>query len=594
MNGYYSFVKKTAGTLAVLILCSCSDWLEIQPRDIVTEDNFWNEKSDIIQCVAGIYAAMQSDDFISRCIVWGEGRSENLYPSGSLAEGDYYEMMRENLLSTNAFTNWAKFYYVINQCNVIIEMAPVVSEQDPSYRLSDVLATQAEMTALRSLCYFYLIRTFDEVPFSREGIQSDDEVQYLSASSFDFILQEIIQDLESVRDNALVHYASGTDDGPGKKYWSNCNRITRTAIDALLADMCLWAGNYDKCIQYAEAVILQKQADYTEYYGSTLGSDGPSEVQGLFGLSVPLFSATASDPSAVDRKVFGVGNSFESIFELSFNNTSGSSNVASKAMATIYGSGSTSINNKGTGVLVVNSDIVGDLNNGTLKYFDHQYDVRFYNALEAEDDTYAMGYVRKGVALDYNLANVYASSRIIFNNSSSGAFVLSAELDRNWIFYRLTDVLLMEAEAYAMKAYDTKKTGRESEEYLPWLEKAFDLVYVVNKRSTINSSNYLRTTHSALTSPETAIQLVRSEREREFIFEGKRWFDLLRQARRDGTPALVRSLVTSKMSGGSDKGMFPSMDALFWPYNKQELKVNPYLKQKSIYASESSDEYEMN
>ena len=579
-----------------LTLCSCNDWLTIQPRDIVTEDNFWNEKADITQSVAGVYAAMQSDDFISRCIVWGEGRSDNLYPSGNLTGGDYYELMRENLLSTNGFTDWSKFYYVINQCNVIIEMAPIVSQRDPAYRASDVLATQAEMTALRSLCYFYLIRTFDEVPFTRTGVQAEDKVEYLPASSFDYILHEIITDLEAVKNNALVHYATTKNDGPGLTYWSNCNRITRTSINAMLADMYLWAGEYDKSIARAEDVITQKRSDYTEYYGQRtgMGNSGPQEVQGLYGRILPLYVATTSNPSAVDQAVFGQGNSFESIFELSFNYTSGSSYVASRALGTIYGTGNTDVNNNGSGTLVVNPTIVGDLATGSFAYFDHQYDARFYNALEAVDANYGEGYVRKCVAKNYNLMSSSSNTKIVFDNASSGAFSLSGNLDRNWIFYRLTDVALIEAEAYAMKAYEAMQAGEAADTYAEWLQKAFDLVYVVNKRSTTYASSYLRSTHSATTAPGPAIQLIRSEREREFIFEGKRWFDLLRQARRDGNPSIVRSLVTSKLSGAGSKGTFPSMDALYWPYNKNELKVNTFLKQKSIYASEASDEYEMN
>ena len=50
------------GALAALMgltFTSCSDFLNIKPRDIVTEDNFWNEKADIDQFVAGCYASIQ-------------------------------------------------------------------------------------------------------------------------------------------------------------------------------------------------------------------------------------------------------------------------------------------------------------------------------------------------------------------------------------------------------------------------------------------------------------------------------------------------------------------------------------------------------
>jgi hypothetical protein len=38
---------------------------------------------------------------------------------------------------------------------------------------------------------------------------------------------------------------------------------------------------------------------------------------------------------------------------------------------------------------------------------------------------------------------------------------------------------------------------------------------------------------------------------------------------------------------------FSNYDAIFWPYNKDELKVNTELKQKSFYSNEE-DSYDKN
>lgn len=593
MNTYYFNIKIYVAALACLLLASCSDWLTVTPRDMISEDNFWNEKADLEQYVTGIYVAMQQDDFIKRCIMWGEGRSDNLYPAGHLTSGDYYEVMRENLLSTNVYANWAQFYHVINQCNVVLKMAPMVSEKDPSFRASDVKAIQAEVTALRSLCYFYLIRAFDEVPFTRTAVMSDAEVEYLPAKSFKEVLNEIISDLEAVKADAVVYYASGSRDGVGKQYWSNVNRITKTAINAMLADMYLWKGDYDKSIAYAEEVIEQKRVDYTDNFSKKIGANDndPQLVQGLFGFEIPMYVASNANPNAISNALFGTENSYESIFELGFNNDGSNGYVESRAIGEMFGSGSTSCYNKGTGYLIVNPMIVSDVSTGSYKYFTHSYDVRYYTSFEALDADYNEGYMRKGVAKKFNLFATGSTQLAYYN--LGGVFELSAYLDRNWIFYRLSDMLFIEAEAYAMKAYERQQAGAELSEYSEWLKRAFDLVYVNNKRSTTLANNYLRTSDPALTNASQALTLILGEREREFIFEGKRWFDLLRQARRDGNTSIVKAWVMGKISGNTGD-LFPSMDALYWPYFKEELKVNPYLKQKAIYANEASDEFEMN
>lgn len=578
-------IIKNGAVLGLLsfALVGCGDFLDIEPRNIVTEDNFWNEKADVDQMVAGCYASMQSDEFIRRCIVWGEMRSENIYPGSRVQDNeDLYQILRENLLTTNSYCKWNIFYEVINKCNTIIRKAPEVSAKDPSYRMSDVQATIAEMTALRSLCYFYLIRAFDEVPFTRDAVTQEDEVQYLPASSFDYVLGEIIKDLEAVKPFALDHHASisNNSDGVGRMYNSNVNRITRPAINAMLTDMYLWQGNFDKAIECANAVLEAKRKDYDREYSrqTSLTYSAPQLLTAPHGLVVPLYQATQSNAANVAESIFGTGNSFESIFELSFNYSSVSPNyIQSSACGTLYGNYVTNGNN-GSGLLGVNPNIVSDVYNGTNAFFANSYDTRYYTSFQPVDDKYGEGFVRKFVSYSFSL-NPQANNNIQYNSSAASAFTGHADLDRNWIFYRLTDVMLLQAEAYLMKVTDD-----ESEANKELLEKAFDLIYLVNARSVTDRSKYLSANSADATNAGALKQMLRKERNAELMFEGKRFFDLVRYARFDGSSEIVRNTVTSKISSGGT-GLFPSMAYLFWPYAKEEVQVNPYLVQKSIYGA---------
>ena len=604
MRHLFIYIKSAAlAAVVALGAASCADFLEIEPRDIVTEDNFWNEKADIDQMVAGCYASMQSEDFINRCIVWGELRSDNIYP-GANVENDHYDLYQallENLLSTNQFTKWGSFYTVINKCNTIIRMAPVVSEKDPSYRESDVKATIAEMTALRSLCYFYLIRAFEDVPFYRESVQQEDEVKYLPASTFDYILKEIISDLENVKADAIARYPITNQDNIGRNYNSNCNRITRYGIDAMLCDMYLWSGEWDKAISAAEEILAAKAADFKEFYseqtGSTRNSNAPREMAPApYGRVAYLYENTRQEPSMSFDAIFGTGNSFESIFELSFNYTSSNKNyVTSTGLGRLYGSGNSDRDlgptNQGSGFLTVRPDIVSDLKQKTNAYFQHVYDLRYYNSIQPANNEFGEGTIRKGVAQRFNIQGNAGNADIPFINTESSNFTLDREFDRNWIIYRVTDVMLMEAEAYLQKATDeVNETNTEL------MHKAFDLIYLVNRRAISEENRKIATNAPALATRALMMTFLMQERNRELMFEGKRWFDLVRYARRDGKPDIVRANVpSSKTVGGSSANNgFPSMAHLFWPYNKDELKVNPNLSQKMIYKNEATEGIEMN
>lgn len=587
---YNSFQFGVITIAAMLALTSCGDFLEIKPRDQVTEDNFWNEKSDIDQMVAGVYLSMQSEGYINNCIVWGESRSENLYPADNLESSEYnlYQIMRENILPSNPYTKWVNFYDVINKANTIIAMAPVVSQRDPAFRESDVRAIIAEMTALRSLSYFYLIRTFDEVPFYRDAIQEEEDVKYLSATPFNDVLDSIITDLESVRGDAIVHFAAhDSRDDIGGLYYTTANRITRTAIDAMLAEMYLWQGNYNMSIQAADRVIEQKHADYEDEYSNStsMSTSIPQLITAPNGTQVELYQVTQANPSLVHNEIYGSnGNSFESIFELAYTYQGSGSYLENTAFGRLFGENKAKDSNQGAGFFVPKSEIISEMSAKSYNFWENQYDARFYNNIET-DSKYTEGKIRKGVAYDFDIQQL-SGSGLPYDNTRSSVYSISSYQNRNMIFYRLTDVMLLKAEALIMQV-----TEEESDANTELMKQAFDLVYLVNARSCTNRTSYLSTSRPYAKQRLLLRDLIRKERNRELMYEGKRWFDLIRYVKQEGSLDVVRSTVSSKVSSGASGGSFPSMDALFWPYNKDEVRVNPNLHQKSIYAKDDEDSY---
>ena len=87
-------------------------------------------------------------------------------------------------------------------------------------------------------------------------------------------------------------------------------------------------------------------------------------------------------------------------------------------------------------------------------------------------------------------------------------------------------------------------------------------------------------------------ELLFVERQREFLFEGKRWFDLVRMARRDGDNTRLISLASRKYieNVNAIKIKLADPNIIYYPYAKSELKVNPLLKQNPAYASTEESE----
>ena len=82
------------------------------------------------------------------------------------------------------------------------------------------------------------------------------------------------------------------------------------------------------------------------------------------------------------------------------------------------------------------------------------------------------------------------------------------------------------------------------------------------------------------------------ERQREFLFEGKRWFDLVRTARRDGDNSRLVNLCTRKYleNVNAIKIKLADPNIIYFPYAKSELKVNPLLRQNPAFTNGEDSE----
>ena len=305
---FHHIWSKAWVAILALAMTSCSDFLEVDPLNDITLEKFWNEKNDVDNVVNGCYSALQSQACISRLMCWGEFRSDNIQGGTNIDNNqDLSNILKENINASNGFTDWTCIYKVINDCNTVIYYAPTVAKKDPNYTQSELRATVAEMSALRDLCYFYLIRTFRNVPFTKEPYLDDTQKMDLPATPFNDVLDSLITDLESVKGNAVRKY-------PQTNRYSQRGRITQNAIYAMLSEMYLWKQDYNNAVAYADKVINAMTQDYQNELDKEGGSVSEDEqMQDGY----PLISdRLGSFYGMAFNEIFGDGNSRESIFEL--------------------------------------------------------------------------------------------------------------------------------------------------------------------------------------------------------------------------------------------------------------------------------------
>ena len=573
-----------------LSLSGCDDFLSLVPLNDVVLENFWTDKADVESVLLGVYSSLESSDCITRMGLWGEMRSDNMV-AASTASNDITQILKDNILETNSYTSWSCFYSAINRANTVLYYAPGVAEKDPNYTDAELKGHLAEAYTLRALAYFYLIRAYRDVPYITNPSKDDEEDFVVAATQFDVILDDLIKTLEDISVPGK-EWAVNRFKELGDK--TNNSRITRVAVWALLSDMYLWRAckempmenkklgvdesvameaciaDLDKCIENCEKVIARKVVDYKELKDKQ-GADCIVEYYNDIPLIMEAHGSTTTGTAY--NEIFGTGNSFESLFELVFMPYQ---STANSFVNDYYGSSSSN------GSLSAFSQLItGAKETSGNKYF-KKYDSRWLESMEeGSSSTRIVKYVRSRVSIDVTAM----TPQVDYGTRASNQ-------DANWIIYRLSDVVLMEAEAKVMKARlvasDTKDPAAET-----LLKEAFDYTDAVYRRA-VNINNNTSAQPLSYTdfsaSFTGAEEMVLLERRRELMFEGKRWFDLVRMCERDGNTKRLVSWVLLKHTENQSaiRIKLADMDAIYFPISKDELKINPLLKQNKAYIE---DEY---
>ena len=596
-----------------LVTSSCNDFLTIYPTDRIVGEDFWKTKSDVDQMVDGCYLSMLSGDIQTRAIIWGAFRSDELVKREDYNDLTLDNINAVNLLPTMGYCSWESFYKVINNCNIVLNHAADVMIEDPEFTEGDYQVVRAQMLALRSLCYFYLVRAFRDIPYMSHSVESDDEIEAVPQSSPAEVLQHCLDDLQEARNYIMK---SG---GYGQGDWRNWGYITTDAVDAIMADIYLWRGSmthdnadYGKVIELVDRVIEAKDAYYEKYNTEVVGS-GKKDLYHLY----------EGDDAQLMLFHYNYGNCRESILEWQYN---GINNANSVLEQMYYKTDMSAQHGRLMASKIFNSIETNANKEGSQKIFFSKNDYRYWNTVyDANNSEAEQLPIRKMVYAESSQTVVSTKSTAGLSKSSSRDF---DKFRQNWIVYRITDLMLMKAEALVAMSGDNDTDK---------LTEAFNLVQTVNQRSMDKSALKDTLKVSNFRTKDAMEMLVLTERERELCFEGKRWWDLMRYCYRGmegvdinrtmardlkpaGTEATqtqndslatqspeasptnnnwpklrkgLADMIIRKYKAGEGDAVSYKMDCepyLYWPIYENEIKVNNLLNQNPVWIQEKSTE----
>ena len=604
-------------------LTSCDDFLTITPSSSIVEEDFWQDRNDLNSAVFACYKRMVDNDMLSKYIYWGEVRSDNFERSSTIgATSETAQIMNANLLETYRGFAWTPMYNAINYCNKVLAHGPEVVANDESFSEGEWTPIRAEIITLRALCHFYLVRTFGEIPYITVDYNNDSQELKAPQSTQLEVLDNIIADLEEVKDLAMVDYGNTVD---------NKGRITRKAVYALLADVYLWrasykaGGNqpfskisvrssyagptsvedlvnrqetyttdanadYDMCIEYCDRIIDMAKQEKIDYANKNGLNPGGQEIEvensDLLENNDPNNNSIFARSYEAYYSIFGMGNSDEAIFELQVDGITYSNSMITDYFWNIKDSKVGSL----TGAKPLFENIEQSPNSANPASLYTKTDMRRWETLQFEkvgQTDFNIGkYINRMVTQKVGTTSLYLT-----DNSSTAIKVTStmrsnSNRDANFIVYRMSEIFLMKAEALVQRYKDEAENDKKMEEAFSYVREVFKRSnpYAYSPNNTNAKDDSLKM--ALFTTTDELEGLILTERQREFVGEGKRWYDLVRYALRHGGTSEMLAFLTRKYStSDAIKAKLADIQSLYSPIFKDELINNNWLYQNGVWES---------
>ncbi len=261
-------IIKIAFLLAVsLPIGGCKKYLNVDPPNSLSGNNFWETKKDVEAYTNGMYELLRKsvtrpdltvDGGIGNFpffIFGGDFRGAPVKIASTLWGRTYITDMANNnirsLMSTQndwygiwnmpRFTQWDKFFKVIASANIAYEKIDDV--EDPLLSDADRKRFKAEAVFLRNFCYFLMVRQWGDVPYYTEAYYS----KPLKRTPMVEVLQNCAADLDAVHKDLPWTYEDPV---------FVAVRAMRGSGLALLMHINMWLASFDgpNADKYYEAV----------------------------------------------------------------------------------------------------------------------------------------------------------------------------------------------------------------------------------------------------------------------------------------------------------------------------------------------------
>lgn len=518
------FIYKIALVASVALVYSSCDSLDLSPEDYYGSGNFWKNQAQAEGFMEGVHSQLRGNSWMFYYL--GELRSGTQRTgTSSLATTLNYEELRTNNIDRDkpGIGNFAGLY-----SNSILNLNHAIEQLGKADYIAEAKKKEllGQAHGIRSLYYFMLFKTFGGVPLVTEAKVLKEKI---SPENFYIPQSTPEQTMEFIKSDILKSEEFFADMTLGGSY--NKHKWSKAATLALKAEIFMWSAKVnvtnftakgEQDLRVAKTALEQLKGKFSlmEKFADVFATNHRANKEVILAIRYP------------DGEAENGGGSFFSAENLFLN---------------------TAYDKDGN---LITEDPFNLRGRGGVFRDEYKYD--FWKSYEDGDtrrDATFYHFYNKEQLVPENFG-CFMLKRIGSINSSNNRI-----WDSDMIIYRYSDVLLMLAEV------ENGLNGDPSE-------------YVNEVRRRAYGDQFAGKEFVSKTYAENELEILK-ERDKEFVAEGKRWFDLIRMHDANKQPlAFVKEAAYPETSS-----VIPTTEKhkLLWPVDKNTRALNTSLKQTPGY-----------
>ncbi|MFO7371204.1 MAG: RagB/SusD family nutrient uptake outer membrane protein [Bacteroidales bacterium] len=602
--------KKYAGIIVavmmtVLLLSSCKDFFNPDQEIDITDDKMFTDWYEYRAAEMGLYALQQ--DMVEQLMILGELRADLLTITNN-ADADLVEIHNFNVSKDNKYAKPTKFFKLISACNnfILVLERDHPEVLDKGSEINNYHKLYGEALCMRAWAYFNAVRIYGRVPFIPESLTTLEEIEsfvntsgtYIDSISITYardgyyndttynepveltknfydtrlIVDHFANELETkVRDVGVKHDVVDADPALEVTLWNPW------AMHALLGQMYLTVGDLVRAEGHLDDIVYNS----TESYRYQLTRDFAGGMWGN------IFTSTNNMEhilSVYFNKADFQQNEFNNLFlpihpykymlkptraavhkwETSWSGQVIAENVSNPRLTRMTNLGLPNDWYRGYGASYLylrNGQVIDQTGDLIMEMLEKKSkgDTRGVNNIMDGCDTIVFKYY-------LNTTQPYQDDSRFIIYRAGGIHLYMAEIYTYWATWYNGVIRTNTREALGFvndgSNYDISITRRQyGVRGRVGLGSGYDAlrisdIHYLHDPFTNKLTGYINVTNNLLGKQKIFEEQLLEERARELAFEGERFYDLMRVAKRRNDPTFLAKIVSEKFPAGQREQIY--------------------------------------